>query len=102
MKVYSKQSLSVLDSAGSNTIVHYDGQTPTGYTSSAYRGMNGWTAADNTVVVADEICGLADIFDAARVEGFFWWQLFRTCLMDAPNICLNPLNWINACDETAV
>lgn len=62
--------------------------------------MSGWSAAtDADTEAEDEICGLADIFDAARVEGFFWWQLFKTCLMDAPSICLNPMNWINACDE---
>jgi len=60
--------------------------------------MNGWTAAE--VVVVDEICGLADIFDTARaLEGFYWFELVKTCLMDAPRICLNPLNWINGCKD---
>jgi len=72
VKVYSKQSLEILDSSNKNTILHYDGQEPTGFTYSHYRGMDGWTLEEVAVLVDGEyICGLADIFDKAREEGWF-------------------------------
>jgi hypothetical protein len=36
--------------------------------------MDGWVLAEDAVLVDGEyICGLADIFDVAREEGFFPW-----------------------------
>lgn len=77
--------------------MHYDGSEPSGFTSSTYRGMDGWTAPVEEPV-DDEICSLADIIDAAR-EGFFPWLIVKVCFMDAPRICLNPTKWINGCED---
>jgi hypothetical protein len=63
--------------------------------------MDGWSPT--VEVVEEEICSLAEAFDEARdADGMLWWNIIKTCLMDVPRICLNPMNWINGCsdDET--
>ena len=49
--VYSKQSLEVKDSTGAQNKIHMDGSLTSGFTSSTYLGMNGWSAAANSTTI---------------------------------------------------
>jgi hypothetical protein len=51
VKVYSKRKVSILDSNKYGSFIEYDGQEPSGFTASTFRGM-GWLPEINTFLDA--------------------------------------------------
>lgn len=96
VKIYSKQSLEVKDSTGQTNILHMDGQSPSGFTDSTYRGMNPGPIEEEPeeeVPVEDlEPATLDDLFTVAFADGFDLFAFFAVCFT-YPDICFNPLNW---------
>lgn len=74
LNVYSKMDLEITDADGNTSILNYDGQEPTGFTESTYRGMD-WEAPapvedDDDEEGGDEVVdltGLARIFAAESI-----------------------------------
>lgn len=76
VSIYSSQSLEVLNSTGQTNILHMDGQSPSGFTTSTYRGMNpsndvdggsnGGTTEEETLIEPEK---LGDLFALAMVDG---------------------------------
>ena len=87
--IYSKQTLTIKDANGNSNVEHYDGQLPTGFTESTYRGMN--PDEEETA----EISNLVDLFSAALEGGFFTAGLtiLSLCFGEAMSICFKPLYW---------
>ena len=88
VRIYSKQKLEVLDSHGKTNMLHMDGQLPTGFTNSSYRGMPTPVEEEEIVVEA-----LSDLFAIANAEGKFnLFALIGACFQ-YPAVCFNPFNW---------
>ena len=55
VKVYSEQDLDVKDSRGQTNQIHMDGQSPSGFTDSAYTGMSMYDINGGDDVPQDEV-----------------------------------------------
>jgi len=94
VKIYSKQALEVKDTTGSTNIVHMDGQYPSGFTDSTFRGMN---PEDNDYptdpVDPDAPTSLTDLFALAFTDGISIFAFLAVCF-SYPAVCFNPANWL--------
>lgn len=82
VKIYSKQSLQVKSSTGSTSIKHMDGQEPSGFTTSTYRGMSGSTTGgttDTTTTTVVVIEKLGDMFSTALGSDNFVFAMLALC-----------------------
>lgn len=97
VKIYSKQALEVKDSTGATNILHMDGQSPSGFTDSTYRGMNPTTDPTNPnptdPTEPEEPASLTDLFALAFADGVDIFAFLAVCFT-YPGVCFNPLNWI--------
>ena len=75
VKVYSKQNLEIKDSRGQTSVIHMDGQAPSGFTASTYRGMNPSPIEEDPGEegegVIEEPESLTDLFAMAFTDGNF-------------------------------
>lgn len=55
IKVYSKQNLAIRDSSGNQVQQHMDGSSPSGFTSSEYKGMDASFGNSNNVNHIDTV-----------------------------------------------
>jgi hypothetical protein len=95
VKIYSKQSLEVKNASGETNIQHMDGQEPSGFTSSTYRGMTTTTTGTDTTTTTTTtkvVENFADIFSTAFESDNFVAAIFAICFT-YPAVCFNPMNW---------
>jgi hypothetical protein len=99
VSIYSKQTLNILNAAGTNYQEHYDGSLPTGFTDSTYRGMPLPVTDDVPATVEEPIvwaeATLTDVFSSAFEDGILLGgiALLGLCFGEAAAICFNPFNW---------
>ena len=95
VKIYSKQSLEVKNFLGQTNILHMDGQLPTGFTDSSFRGMNPPPVVDPVEEEEEvtEVAALGDLFAIAFEGGSFNLFAFLGACFQYPAVCFNPINW---------
>jgi len=64
--VYSSQKLDVKDKNGQTNMIHFDGQSPSGFTASSYTGMGEYNTEHSQDNISDQ--GQNDHPDSANVE----------------------------------
>jgi hypothetical protein len=87
LSVYSKQELEIRDQEGEMSVLHMDGQEPSGFTHSGYRVLVPEEPVDL------EIKTLEDVFISALGTESFIWGVIVLCFTKHPLICFNPINW---------
>jgi len=82
VKVYSKSSGKITNAQGATVLQHMDGQEPSGFTSSTFRGMNGCPSAV-AQEIKKEVKSLIDVFTKGEsVDEMItlfkdnWWVVF--------------------------
>ena len=71
-----------------------DGQLPTGFTDSSYRGMNPPAVVDPVGEdEVTEVAALSDLFALAFADGSFNLFAFIGACFQYPAVCFNPINW---------
>lgn len=79
-----------------------DGQTPSGFTQSTYRGMDpsantetgdGTDGTDGEEEVVEEPAALSDLFALAAGDGGFDLFAFIGICLAYWEVCFNPLSW---------
>lgn len=64
--MYSSQKLDVKDKNGQTNMIHFDGQSPSGFTASSYTGMGEYNTEHSQDNISDQ--GQNDHPDSANVE----------------------------------
>ena len=72
-----------------------DGQLPTGFTDSSFRGMNPPPVVDPVEEEEEvtEVAALGDLFAIAFEGGSFNLFAFLGACFQYPAVCFNPINW---------
>ena len=72
-----------------------DGQLPSGFTDSSYRGMNPSPSEEEDPGEEEsiEVAALDDLFAIAFADGSFNLFAFLGACFQYPAICFNPVNW---------
>jgi hypothetical protein len=92
VKIYSKQTLEVKNSSGETNVIHMDGQEPSGFTTSTYRGMNPPATTVTPITEVIVIEKFSDIFATALAGDNFVFAVIAICFT-YPMVCFNPANW---------
>ena len=95
VKVYSKHDRPLKDSSGNTNMVHMDGQQPSGFTNSQFKGMDNWSCDSGSTddggkrdVSKIEVKSLSDVFSQSKsVEEFFSFIWYN------PHVCFVWFHW---------
>ena len=74
-------------------MIHMDGQEPSGFTRSDYRGMDPPQDEPEDKEETIELESLGDLFNKALEEDNFLFAFVSLCYLN-PYVCLNPANWL--------